>query len=207
MKQNKPNILFNIGSFPDIMNLINDIDNDNYNNKINNIIYYDSNINFSNNINQEIDDFEKVIYGAFIICTNIHSFNLIRAEILFKNKKSKRWNFNLISTGIDFDNVMRFLDEEPNFKSFIKNICVYSPDIQKSDQLKRKYDLIDDVVSSKEGVINFIKNFSFKEIEPYHITKVITLNDYLEKYKDIHKKMSQFYGDLDPQMYKDHIKK
>ena len=95
MKQNKLNILFNIGSFPDIMNLINDIDNDNYNNKINNIIHYDSNINFSNNINQEIDDFEKVIYGAFIICTNMHSFNLIRAEILFKNKKSKRWNFNL----------------------------------------------------------------------------------------------------------------
>ena len=94
-KQNKLNILFNIGSFPDIMNLINDIDNDNYNNKINNIIHYDSNINFSNNINQEIDDFEKVIYGAFIICTNIHSFNLIRAEILSKNKKSKRWNFNL----------------------------------------------------------------------------------------------------------------
>ena len=102
---------------------------------------------------------------------------------------------------------MRFLDEEPNFKSFIKNICVYSPDIQKSDQLKRKYNLIDDVVSSKEGVINFIKNFSFKEIEPYHITKVITLNEYLENYKDIHKKISQFYGDLDPQMFKDNIKK
>ena len=181
--------------------------NDNDNKKFNNIIYYDSNIHFLSNINYDIDDFEKVISGAFIVCTNMDSFSLIRAEILFEIVKEKSWTFNLITTGSQCDNVMRFLDEAPKFKRCIAHICVYCPDFQKWAHLKSKYDLVYDVVSSKEGVINFIKNFSSKEIEPYHITKVITLNDYLDKYKDTHIKISKFYGDLTPETFNDNIEK
>ena len=173
----------------------NKINNDIDYNKFNNIIYYDPNINFSSNINQDIDDFEKVIPGAFILCTNMDSFKIIRAQILLQIKK-ERLAFNLITTGSQCDNVMRFLDEDPNFKSCIKNVLVYCPDIQNWLHLKNKYELVYDVASSKDRVIHFIKNFSSEVIKPYEITKVITLNDYLEKYKERHIKISQLYGDF-----------
>ena len=59
----------------------------------------------------------------------------------------------------------------------------------------------------KMEVINFINNFSSEKIKPYRITKVITLNDYLEKYKDKHIKIAQFYGDLSPETFKKNIEK
>ena len=187
---------------------INDYSIINYNEKkSNNIIYYDSNINFSSNINKNIDDFEEITPGAFILCTNMDSFNLIRADILKLTKENKRITFNLITTGSQFDDVMRFLDEELTFKICISHLLVYCPDIQKWNQLKNKYDLVYDVVSSKEGVINFIKNFSSKEIKPYPIVKLITLKDYLKKFKVKHFKLSLFYGNLNIQTFNDHIEK
>ena len=57
------------------------------NNKFNNIIYYNSNINFYLEILQDSDDFEKVIHGAFILCTHMNSFKLIRKEIWLELKK------------------------------------------------------------------------------------------------------------------------
>ena len=176
-------------------------------NKYNNIIYYDSNINFLSNINQDIDDFEEITPGTFILCTNMDSFNLIREEILARIKIFKRFTFNLITSGSQFDDVMRFLNEKQKFKICISHVLVYSPDIQNWEQLKNKYDLVYDVVSSKEGVINFIKKFSSNEYKPYPIEKLITLKDYLKKFKVKHFKLSQFYGNLNIQIFKDHIEK
>jgi hypothetical protein len=146
----------------------NKINNDIDNNKFNNIIYYNSNIEFLKTINQDSDDFEKVIPGTFILCTNLESFRIIREEILFEITKNKlKLTFNLITTGSDCDKIMNFLDEDPEFKSCITHICVYCPDyIQKWLPLKSKYDLVYDVVDSKDRVINFIKNFSSEEIKP-----------------------------------------
>jgi hypothetical protein len=118
------------------------------------------------------------------------SFNLIREEILKLNKEGKRITINLITTGSQFGNVMRFLDKNQKFKICISHVLVYCLDIQKWIPLKYKYDLVYDVVSSKEGVINFIKNFSSKEIKPYPIVKLITLKDYLKKFKVKHFKIS-----------------
>ena len=132
------------------------------------------------------------------------SFNLIIANILLK-LTDKRMTFNLIMTGSQFDDVMRFLYEEPKFKICKSHILIYCPDNQKWGQLKNKYDLVYDVVSSKEEVINFIKNFSSKEIKPYPIVKLITLKDYLKKFKVKHFKLSQFYGNINIQTFKDHI--
>ena len=102
---------------------------------------------------------------------------------------------------------MKYLDEEPNFKNCIKNICVYCLDIEKWCGLISKYNLIKNVVNSQKDVIDFIKNFSSGEIKPYHMTKIVTFNHYLEKYKDRHKKISQYYGDLTPQSFKDNFEK
>ena len=160
------------------VNLFNNYSNFSDNeNKSNNIIYYDSNINFLSNINQDIDDFEEITPGTFFLCTNMDSFNLIREEILKLNKEGKRIIFNLIIKGSEFGDVMRFLDEKQKIKIWILHVLVYCPDIQKWEQLKNKYDLVYGFVSSKEGVINFIKNYSSKEIKLYPIVKLITLKD------------------------------
>ena len=47
----------------------------------------------------------------------------------------------------------------------------------------------------------FAKIFSSKDIKPFPLTKLVTLRDYLDKYKEGHKKISQFYGDLDKESY------
>ena len=104
----------------------------------------------------------------------------------------------MITTGSQCDNVMKFLNKKPIFKSLIKNVCVYCANIQKWGQLKNKYDNIYDVVATKEGVFDFINHFSSDKIKPYSITKLITLDDYLDKYKDRHILISKFYGDLTP---------
>ena len=67
--------------------------------------------------------------------------------------------------------------------------------------------MVNSVVNSQKEVIDLIKNFSSEEIKPYQVTKILTLDDYLDKFKDIHKKISQYYGDLTPETYKVNIEK
>ena len=62
-------------------------------------------------------------------------------------------------------------------------------------------------MNSPKEVINFIQNFASEEIRPYHLTKLINYEDYLNKYKDRHIKISKFYGDLTSQTYQDNIAK
>ena len=158
--------------------------------KFNNIIYYDPNINYLSNIKLDSDYFERATPGAFILCTNMNTFRLLRTEILCEIEKDKRISFNIITIGTQCDDVMQFLNEDPKFKSCIKNVCVYCMNIQKWAQLKNNYDLVYDVVNSPKGVIDFIQKFASEEIKPYHLTKIIIYNDYLEKYKDRHFKIS-----------------
>ena len=61
-------------NIPDIMNFENE--NDNKEEKYNNIIYYDTNIQkHQKTIYEDSDKFEKATQGAFILCTNKDSFN------------------------------------------------------------------------------------------------------------------------------------
>ena len=189
--------------FPDILHFY----NNNGINRFNNIIYYDINVNYLSPIDQDYNCFERITPGAFILCTNINSFKLIREEILSEISKDKRIKFNLITTGSQCDNVMSFLNEDINFKNCIKNVCIYCMNIQKWGQLKNKYNIIYDVVKTKKGVCDFIKNCSSEDIKPYQLTKIITYNDYLNKYKDIHIKISEYYGDLACEKFKDNIEK
>ena len=103
--EKKINNLVKEGIFPDIMNFPN-VDDDK---KYNNIIYYDVNVNYLNSIDQDSYHFEKVVNGAFILCTNINSFKLIREEILSEIRKDKRIIFNLITTGSQCDNIMKLM--------------------------------------------------------------------------------------------------
>ena len=207
-KENADKILTFVkgGHLPDIMNFPNVSVNQEQ--KFNNIIYYDEITNqYLDSVNQDSDYFEKKTPGAFILCTSIESLSLIRAEILKEIKKDKRYAFNLITTGRHCEKVINFLGEDEIFKNCIKNVCVYCINVKKWGLLKDKYKIIDDVCRSQKQVINFINKFASNEIKPFPLTRLITLDDYIETYKDRHYEISKFYGDLTMDTYKKNIEK
>ena len=190
---------------PDIMNFSNGSANGKKG--FNNIIYYDENIDHIKSINLDSDIFERVTPGAFILCTNLKSLNFVKKEIVKQINKNKKMSFNLITTGSKCETIIQFLNENIDFKNCIKKICVYCVNIGKWRYLKNKYEIVHDVVTRQEEVIKFINDFSLEEIKPYPVTKLLRYNDYKDKYKERHFKISQFYGDLTLEQYKNNIKK
>ena len=191
------------GHLPDVMNFPNGSTNELQ--VFNNIIYYDENTNYMNDVKKDSDYFERATPGAFILCTSIDSLKLIREEILRQIKKDKKTTFNLITTGSRCEKIINFLKENKNFEDCIKHICVYCMNLKKWSPLKNKYSIIYDVCNLRKGVFEFISKFSSKEIKPFPITKLLTYQDYIDKYKDRHFKVSQFYGDLTIDKYKENI--
>jgi hypothetical protein len=192
------------GHLPDVMNFPNGSTNEIQ--VFNNIIYYDENTNFKNEVKKDSDYFERVTPGAFILCTSLQSLKLIREEILRQIKKDKKTTFNLITTGSKCETVMNFLKENNEFENCVKNVCVYCMNLEKWSPLKQKYPKVYDVYNKRKEVYDFINKFSSNEIKPFPVTKLLTYEDYTKKYKDRHFKISQFYGNLTVDKYKENIK-
>ena len=171
----------------------------------NNIIYYDENINFLKLINKDSDFFERVTPGAFILCTNLKSLELVKTEIVKQIHKDKKMVFNIITTGSKCETIIKFIKKHKTFKACIKKVCVYCMNLEKWGFLKDKYEIVYDVVNTQNDVVKFIKDFSLEEIKPYSVTKLLTYEDYQDKYKERHFKVSQFYGDLTPEQYQKNI--
>ena len=194
----------NGGQFPDIMNYANGSTTGEE--RYNNIIYYDENIKeHLQSINKDSDVFERYTSGAFILCTNIESFKLIREEILIQIKKDQRTTFNLITTGSTCEKIIQFINENKDFSNCIKHVCVFCMNLQKWGPLKDKYPIIYGVYKTRKEVLQFIDTFSKKDIKPYPLTKLVTYEEYYFKYKDRHKKVSLFYGDLTKETYKKNL--
>jgi len=192
------------GHLPDLMNFANGSLNEK---KVyNNIIYYDENIDYLSDIIEDCDYFERVTSGAFILCTNIESLDLVKKEVLRQIQKDKKTRFNLITTGSKCEKIMSFLENDKPFKDCIDKICVYCMDYDKWSFLKDKYEKIFDVYTDPDEVIEFINKFSSNDIKPFPITKILTYQDYIDKYKDRHIKISSFYGDMTVEEYKKNIK-
>ena len=190
------------GHLPDIMNFPNGSIDSNQIKKFNNILYYDENLNFINSINKDSDYFEKNTLGAFILCTNLESLKIIREEILKQIKKELKIEFNLITTGSKCEKVLGFIKENKEFDDCIKNVCIYCMNLDKYQVLKTKYPKIhEDIYNKRSDVVNFINKFSNENIKPFPITKLITYEEYIEKYKERHLKIAEFYGDLDVETY------
>ena len=190
-------------NFPNIINI-----NNNYKleNKYNNIIYYDENSNLIS-IYKECDEFEIILnQGSFIFCRNIESLNLIKEEIIRKNKKDRRIIFNIIVTGSKCEKILNFLQENQQFKNCIKNISIYCMNKNNYLSLKEKYEIIEDIHIHKSTIFKYINDSSSQEIKNYPLIKIITYENYLKKYKDIHFKISQFYGNLTKEEFEKYLK-
>ena len=194
---------------PDIMNIPNAITDLDEMPKFNNIIYYDENINFINSVHRDSDYFEKITSGAFILCTNLDSLKLIKDEIIYKNKiNNNKIEFNIIVTGSKCEKIMIFLENKNNkeLNNYITNICIYCMKPEKYQHLKIKYPKIhDDIYKKRQDIVNFINKNSSENIVPYPLTKLLTYEEYIDKYKERHKKISEFYGDLNPETYENQI--
>ena len=167
------------GYLPDVMNFPNGMTNELQ--IFNNIIYYDENTDYMNDIKKDSDYFERVTPGAFILCTSIDSLKLIREEILKQIKKDKMTTFNLITTGSKCEKIIKFLKENKDNENCIKNICVYCRNLKKWLPLKKKYKIIYDVCDTRKGVFNFINKFASNKIKPFPLTKLIIKNEGSEK--------------------------
>ena len=174
--------------------------------KFNNIIYYDENLDFINSVHRDSDYFEKITSGAFILCTNLDSLKLIKAEIINQNEQNKNILFNLVVTGSKCEKIMNYLSSNKDFSKYITNICIYCMRPELYQNLKQKYPKIhDDIYKKRNDVINFINKNNKENILPFQITKLITYEEYKEKYKERHIKVSEFYGDLTIETYQKEI--
>ena len=194
-------------NLPDMVNIYDEITN--IEKKYNNIIYYDENINFINTIYINANAFENHTPGAFILCTSIDSLKIIKEEILRENVKDNRIIFNLISAGSSFETVMQFLEENSNFKNCIRKACIFCSSKSKYIHLKDKYnDFLDEIYFKKiADIFTFIDKYSSKDIKPFPQIKLITYDNYINKYNNIHFTISKFYGDLTKETYNKYYQK
>ena len=186
--------------WPDIMNIPDQLEE-----KYNNIIYYDENINYIHSISKDSDYFERQTQGAFIFCSDLESLRLVRADILNEIEKDERISFNLITTGAAFTKIMKFLKEDKKFENCIHNVCIYCYQLEKYIPLKKIYRKIYDVYTKRNQVSEFIKNFSSENIKPFPLTKLITYKMYIGKYIRKHFKVSTFYGHINSEAYQKYI--
>jgi len=176
--------------------------------KFNNIIYYDENQQFIKFVNKDSDFFEKNTSGAFILCNNLESLSIIREEILKQIKKDRRIIFNLITTGSSCEKIMNFINENNEFFDCIKNVCIYCMSIDKYVPLKTKFPKIhNDIYNKAKDVLNFINKSSDNNTRPYPITKLITFQEYKDKYKNRHLKIAKFYGNINNEIYKKYFER
>ena len=173
---------------------------ENIGSKINNIIYYEENINSLDLINNA-SIFEKYINGAFIFCPNLDSFKIINEEVSPVYKKNNKIKFHIIIGGKNFKKVIDFMEENKDSYKFIENKCLYMNESKNYDDFKT----ILPIYENKNDIINYIIELSTNENKPYPIKRLITYETYLEKYKEIHFKISQFYGDLNLETFKNNI--
>ena len=152
--------------------------------------------------------FEKNNIGSFIFCKNLDSLRLIREEILTKLRNNKNLVFNIITSGSSCQNLLDFLQEKKEFDDLIKNICLYCWDVEgNKKKFKDKCEKIhDDVYKKRQLVINkFLKKT--QTINHYLTTKIITEEYYTDIYNSNHFKIAQFYGNLNPDIYRIYIEK
>ena len=152
--------------------------------------------------------FSKKTSGAFILCNDLESLSVIRDEILKQIKKDKRITFNLITTGSTCEKIMDFINENKEFFDCIKNVCIYCMDVNKYKPLKIKYPKIhNDIYNNPKEVLNFINKYSNTNIRAYPITKLITFQEYKDKYKNRHIKIASFYGNINKDIYNKYFKR
>jgi hypothetical protein len=172
--------------------------------KFNNIIYYNQNKDHIGTVKADCDFIENHTSGAFIFCDNENSLDLVIKEILMAFKNNHFIKFNIITNGRSCEKLKKILDNKQEFNNCITKKCIYCSQVNKYESFKEDYKILHDPKSLKN---DFIEKLSSKEIKPFPLVKLITFENYKHKYKERHRKISQFYGKISPESYKIYISK
>ena len=185
--------------FESMENLANQIDGKK---RFINIIYYNEDV-YSNDIIKEIKFFEEYTTGAFLYCNNIDKLDIIISEIKYNCEEI--YDFSLIVSGKDYDISMDKIRNK-NYEE-ITHICIFCDKI-KYYLSKKKED--ENIYTTKEEVVRqFIKKIKSKKIKPYPINKLVTYEEYKNKFEYFygHSIISAFYGELNNDIYIEKLNK
>ena len=131
---------------------------------------------------------------------------MIIKEIIKEIKKDRRIKFNLILGEFNIKNFQKFLDQN-DFSKCIQNTCIYTNNLDKYLNLNIESLKIINIYNNREKVKHFINEFSSENIKRFPLRKLITYQDYLDKYKKFYYEIAKFYGDLSPVTYKKYLER
>ena len=163
----------------------------------NNIIYYNESYLYrKEDVLKDSEQFEDETDGTYILTTTENSILKVFEEL--ERKKSDSI-FDIIITGTSANKILSIIYNK--YKKYINRICLFTFSPDKYKYLKEKYPLIEGIYYFIEDIINFIHNKN--QNKPiYETVKIITYNDYYNKYNILHKMIARYYG-IDNQFYFD----
>ena len=158
-----------------------------------NIIYYNEGmINHYQDVVLDAMSFEKECNGTFLLISNIKSFLIILKEFKTNNQYPK---FHLICPGSQFENLIKYLSKYENIQEIIVALVIYTINKEKYSYLRNKYK-INGIYTMPDEINQYIRNNKSKNNIKYKVPKLLTFDDYNQKYIEFHKIISMQYGKL-----------
>lgn len=164
----------------------------------NNIIYYDESFSkrtFS--VYKDCETFKNQTDGAFILMTKDFLWDIFIEEL---RGKSEEYKFDLIITGSAAKKILTKI-KNLNAEHFIDRICIYTFSREKYMQLMIEFKKIEGIYYYQNEVINFI-HAKKQNSEIYQTVKLLTYQDYIQKYSVLHKMISSHYGQNEENCFK-----
>ena len=162
-----------------------------------NIIYHDENYKiFQESINKDARRFEEACKGTFIFSNSMEIFKTIIQEIQSKNAIQTINKFLLITTGRTFEKVVEFLNSNPQYSELISKACIYCMRKKKYLELMSKYELLGGVFDIPSDVVDFIEENSSEDNVKFDFSKLVTYENYISKYYELHKIISKYYSKI-----------
>ena len=179
-----------------ISNIISSISNNSQEISNINIIYYDSNVKmeYNEDIIKNYEIFGKETNGTIILCDDLNNFKLLIQYLSNNNSKSK---FFLIVNGSSSKEAIDFIKKK-NYISLIIRAYIFTIDSNKYLEVKNNnFDFVKNIYTIPDEIIKDIKD-DFKNLnvynEKYYINSIIDIDSYKNKYFNLHKELSEFYG-------------
>ena len=134
-------------------------------------------------------------------------------ESELKKIKNKNIKFNIITDNFCCQELFKILlDYQFLFTECIENVCIdykFSLDLTLTEleSLKKINNKITAIYRKQIEIIEFIKTTSSEKNKPFPCIKLVTYQNYRNKYYLNHRKLANFYGNIDEETYKTEIKK
>ena len=149
------------------------------------LIYYDDNISYGSENYGYVKQFKNIIKGAFFAVNNTNSLNKLINKLSSSNVNGK---FTLVTSGRAADKVI------PLCQSIIDNVIIFCFYVDKYLPLKNKYSKLKNVVNNFTSIFSNLNDISINNDSNIIGNKMITLDEYKDKYINLHKKLAEFFN-------------